>query len=574
MYIDPITKNTYPSKDWMMSNMANLPEVKAAYGSAPDTTSAPKTLNTPPTVVQPSTSGLTTEQTSGLQSIYQELQARQLAGTPSNQPRAVTEITESPTIPDKALETSYGKLSTTTADSLSSLITKQEEKLQAEKASAQSALSNAGLTGTGDTLQEQLITGYQSNAPRADYQGALQQYQSQYGITQSLDEYKLQGEKVVQMKASIENLDLQRQAELDAALNRQGSMNSISADQQRINQKYDSQRAKLVGDYNVEAAILAAKSNNLSESNNLVQQAVQAYTADITAEMKRFDNLYSIASDWVSSLTSQEKSILDDVRDNLSVRREEEITRLNNVLNLKLQYPNSGIEASDSIEIATQKAETQKSRESVQGLMLEYNQYGAGVNLNDSYEEAIKKIQPYYNEANRTTQIVGSAETGYSLIDTKTGEVVKNIESILGGGSGNGNEKIMSVWEIQQYSKLYGWTPPSGFTRKQIDDFVNANPNATPLELESGAKQALLGMTNETGETIEINSDYFKSLYSQDELYKIAEKNNLVNYWSPFSSHDVDRLLKSIDSTIEQYRNQGYSDEEILENIYNNVINK
>lgn len=574
MYIDPITKNTYPSKDWMMSNMANLPEVKAAYGSAPDTTSAPKTLNTPPTVVQPSTSGLTTEQTSGLQSIYQELQARQLAGTPSNQPRAVTEITESPTIPDKALETSYGKLSTTTADSLSSLITKQEEKLQAEKASAQSALSKAGLTGAGDTLQEQLITGYQSNAPRADYQGALQQYQSQYGVTQSLDEYKLQGEKVVQMKASIENLDLQRQAELDAALNRQGSMNSISADQQRINQKYDSQRAKLVGDYNVEAAILAAKSNNLSESNNLVQQAVQAYTADITAEMKRFDNLYSIASDWVSSLTSQEKSILDDVRDNLSVRREEEITRLNNVLNLKLQYPNSGIEASDSIEIATQKAETQKSRESIQGLMLEYNQYGAGVNLNDSYEEAIKKIQPYYNEANRTTQIVGSAETGYSLIDTKTGEVVKNIESILGGGSGNGNEKIMSVWEIQQYSKLYGWTPPSGFTRKQIDDFVNANPNATPLELESGAKQALLGMTNETGETIEINSDYFKSLYSQDELYKIAEKNNLVNYWSPFSSHDVDRLLKSIDSTIEQYRNQGYSDEEILENIYNNVINK
>lgn len=574
MYIDPITKNTYPSKDWMMSNMANLPEVKAAYGSAPDTTSAPKTLNTPPTVVQPSTSGLTSEQVSGLQSIYQELQARQLAGTPSNQPRAVTEITESPTIPDKALETSYGKLSTITADSLSSLITKQEEKLQAEKASAQSTLSKAGLIGTGDTLQEQLITGYQSNAPRADYQGALQQYQSQYGVTQSLDEYKLQGEKVVQMKASIENLDLQRQAELDAALNRQGSMNSISADQQRINQKYDSQRAKLVGDYNVEAAILAAKSNNLSESNNLVQQAVQAYTADITAEMKRFDNLYSIASDWVSSLTSQEKSILDDVRDNLSVRREEEITRLNNVLNLKLQYHNSGIEASDSIEIATQKAETQKSRESVQGLMLEYNQYGAGVNINDSYEEALKKIQPYYNEANRTTQIVGSAETGYSLIDTKTGEVVKNIESISGGGSGNGNEKSMSVWEIQQYSKLYGWTPPSGFTRKQIDDFVNANPNATPAELERGAKQALLGMTNETGETIEINSDYFKSLYSQDELYKIAEKNNLVNYWSPFSSHDVDRLLKSIDSTIEQYRNQGYSDEEILENIYNNVINK
>ena len=132
----------------------------------------------------------------------------------------------------------------------------------------------------------------------------------------------------------------------------------------------------------------------------------------------------------------------------------------------------------------------------------------------------------------------------------------------------------MSVWEIQQYNKLYGWTPPSGFTRQQIDNYVNANPNATPAELEAGAKQALLGITNDAGESIELTSDYFKSLYTNDELYKIAEKNNLVNYWSPFSGHDVKRLLRSIDETIAQYRNEGYSDQEILEEIFNNVINK
>ena len=103
---------------------------------------------------------------------------------------------------------------------------------------------------------------------------------------------------------------------------------------------------------------------------------------------------------------------------------------------------------------------------------------------------------------------------------------------------------------------------------------VNANPNATPAELEAGAKQALLGITNDNGESIELNSDYFKSLYTDDELYKIAEKNNLVNYWSPFSSHDVKRLLRSIDETITLYKNEGYSDKEILEEIFNNVINK
>ena len=58
----------------------------------------------------------------------------------------------------------------------------------------------------------------------------------------------------------------------------------------------------------------------------------------------------------------------------------------------------------------------------------------------------------------------------YSLIDVKTGEVIKDIKSVI---QGNGNTtEPMSIWEIQQYNKLYGWTPPSGFTRKQIDDYV------------------------------------------------------------------------------------------------------
>jgi len=95
------------------------------------------------------------------------------------------------------------------------------------------------------------------------------------------------------MRAAIENLDLQRQNELDVANTRLASMTSIQAEKNAINERYDSQRVKLVGDYNIEAAILAAKSNYLSEANNLVQYAVQAYTADITAEINRFKNLYS-----------------------------------------------------------------------------------------------------------------------------------------------------------------------------------------------------------------------------------------------------------------------------------------
>jgi len=133
-------------------------------------------------------------------------------------------------------------------------------------------------------------------------------------------------------------------------------MNSISAEQQRINQKYDSQRAKLVGDYNIEAAILATKSNNLTEANKLVSQAVDAYASDITAEINRFNNFYSIASDFVSSLSSEEKSVLDDVKTQLINKEREEKERLTNVLNLKLEYPSAGIEPTDTLEEALQKA--------------------------------------------------------------------------------------------------------------------------------------------------------------------------------------------------------------------------
>ena len=541
-------------------NLALLNKLKNNTGSIP-TITQPKTLETSNTT-QTSTNDLLTN-------ALTELQKRL---TTNITPKSTSDIKDTSIIPEQSLDTKSPALTTTTADSINSMIQKEQEALAARQASAQKTLSNAGLLGTGNTLQEQLLTGYKANVPVSQYQTKLTEAQNRYGVIEALNEYKLQGEKVAQAKAAIENLDLQRQTELDAALNRQASMNSISAEQQRINQKYDSQRAKLVGDYNIEAAILATQSNNLTEANKLVSQAVDAYASDITAEINRFNNFYSIASDFVSSLSSEEKSVLDDVKTQLINKEREEKERLANVLNLKLEYPNAGIEATDTLKEATVKAENQKNKETIQGLMLKYNQYGAGVTINDSYEEALKKIQPYYNKANRTTQIVGSAETGYSLIDTKTGEVIKDIKSVI---QGNGNTtEPMSVWEIQQYNKLYGWTPPSGFTRKQIDDYVKLNPNLTPSELEAGAKQALLGITNDSGESIELTSDYFKSLYTDDELYKIAEKNNLVNYWSPFSGDDVKRLLNAIDETIAQYRNEGYSDIEILEEIFNNVINK
>lgn len=326
-------------------NLALLNKLQSNTGSIP-TITQPKTLETSNTT-QTSTNDLLTN-------ALTELQKRL---TTNITPKSTSDIKDTSTIPEQSLYIKSPALTTTTADSINSMIQKEQEALAAKQASAQKTLSDAGLLGTGNTLQEQLLTGYQANVPVSQYQTKLAEAQNRYGVIEALDEYKLQGEKVAQAKAAIENLDLQRQTELDAALNRQASMNSISAEQQRINQKYDSQRAKLVGDYNIEAAILATKSNNLTEANKLVSQAVDAYTSDITAEINRFNNFYSIASDFVSSLSSEEKSVLDDVKTQLINKEREEKERMFKLGDLLLQYPSAGIDVkNDTFEEALQKA--------------------------------------------------------------------------------------------------------------------------------------------------------------------------------------------------------------------------
>ncbi len=356
------------------ANLASQYGITNYTGSAEQNLQLLNKLKTTPTPTSPAPASSPTQQQQDLAKVLAEVQKRQAAGTftpttdqsaliqeaQATLPSSVTNVNQlgtTPTLPADATSTTYPQVNVIDATSVSDYIQKQQEKLDADRAAAQSALSKAGLTGTGTSLQEQLFTGYQANAPVADYKKALTTAQSEYGVTEALSDVKLQSEKVAQMRAAIENLDLQRQNELDIANTRLASMTSIQAEKNAINERYDSQRVKLVGDYNIEAAILAAKSNYLSEANNLVQYAVQAYTADITAEINRFNNLYSLASDWVNSLDAQEKSILDDAKAELERERDLETERLNNVLNLKLNYPDAGIEYTDTLEEATSKAE-------------------------------------------------------------------------------------------------------------------------------------------------------------------------------------------------------------------------
>jgi len=106
-----------------------------------------------------------------------------------------------------------------------------------------------------------------------------------------------------------------------------------------------------------------------------------------------------LASDWVNSLDAQEKSILDDAKAELERERDLETTRLNNVLNLKLQYPNAGINSTDTLEEATDKVE--------------------------KYQKTAPNIEP--------PKVIGSASTGYQQWNPSTG----TWETIPGTGGGS-----------------------------------------------------------------------------------------------------------------------------------------
>ena len=118
----------------------------------------------------------------------------------------------------------------------------------------------------------------------------------------------------------------------------------------------------------------------------------------------------------------------------------------------------------------------------------------------------------------------------------------------------------MSINQIEQFRRSYGWTPPFGYTESQLKQYMDDNPNATPEELEAGAKQT----TNGTAETEDfLSGDYFKENYSDAELKGFADKFG-ASKWYTSKSKDIDRFLELMNGKIEEARSQGISDSETL----------
>jgi len=82
-----------------------------------------------------------------------------------------------------------------------------------------------------------------------------------------------------------------------------------------------------------------------------------------------------------------------------------------------------------------------------------------------------------------------TADVLRQIQDAQTKEEALRIATQLGVTKGaqlpTADEKPLSINQIEQFRRSFGWTPPLGFTQSQLIQYMNDNPNATPEELES-----------------------------------------------------------------------------------------
>jgi hypothetical protein len=78
------------------------------------------------------------------------------------------------------------------------------------------------------------------------------------------------------------------------------------------------------------------------------------------------------------------------------------------------------------------------------------------------------------------------------------------------------SNKIMTTAEIAQFEKTYGWTPPYGYTERQLIQFMKDNPDTAPEELEEGARRAQFEQSHFYSEEIGFSFDYPEDMFIMD----------------------------------------------------------
>jgi len=304
------------------------------------------------------------------------------------------------------------------------------------------------------------------------------------------------------------------------------------------------------------------------QQRGIASQALTAYAAYQTAS----DNL-QVAQDAIDRAV---KAKFDPIKEEIDIKKQN--------LELLLASPLATAQqkAQAEAQLKKQEAETKKIDEqqgfyeSIQGL---YVQAAATPNINPTTINSIKKIlnkpELSVDDVAEVTRLTTEAGVGVKTKIPATKTVGGNLYQynpdtgkwdLAVGGGGDDKDKPMSVNQIEQFRRSYGWTPPYGFTENQLLQYINDNPNFTPEELEAGARQAQETTTQETTTTPEEMITSIMDTITDVQLKTLKTKAGEVGISSMWKSKrtDVKNYLNSIKDTIQLALDRGYTLEEIV----------
>lgn len=125
-------------------------------------------------------------------------------------------------------------------------------------------------------------------------------------------------------------------------------------------------------------------------------------------------------------------------------------------------------------------------------------------------------------------------------------------------------DKPLTINQVEQFRRSYGWTPPLGYTQNQLIQYMNDNPDATPEELEAGINQLEEEGTETTPTGDVFTEEYFRANYSTKQLKAIADKAG-ASRWYTGKETDITRFFNEyLADKVAQAKEAGWSDDEIL----------
>lgn len=221
---------------------------------------------------------------------------------------------------------------------------------------------------------------------------------------------------------------------------------------------------------------------------------------------------------------------------------------------------NARLEQANSIrDLALSLVQSGTSQEVVQGI-LQAKDLDSAIGMAAGAMSAKGKL--------KTEQI------GTKLVQYDPNDPEGTVRVLFDGGSSSGKvvkPPIVTISPEKKQSLI-----SAGFNAQEIDTIesdvsefgLQAVLDGLESEEEKKAVKAIYDKSVNKENEVFLNEDYFKSLFGEEELQKVAKEAGKVtggDDYIPFNeSGDVDAYLKQLMSTVELYRQAGFSDKEIL----------